>query len=97
MPDGSSAEGLLRGVALHLVHGLSRARRRVVAGAREESYHEVMVARTTRRHVRERRTKPFTIHVLIVDDSPDTRAMYGRYFQFRGLSMASASDGADRG
>jgi CheY-like chemotaxis protein len=43
----------------------------------------------------ERRSKPSTVHVLLVDDAPDTRWMYGRYFEYSGLDVTTASDGME--
>jgi two-component system, cell cycle response regulator DivK len=43
----------------------------------------------------ERRTLHSPARVLFVDDAPDMRTMYGRYFQFRGLDVVTASDGIE--
>jgi CheY-like chemotaxis protein len=43
----------------------------------------------------ERRSKPSTVHILLVDDAADTRWMYGRYFEYSGLHVTTAADGME--
>jgi twitching motility two-component system response regulator PilH len=35
------------------------------------------------------------LRVLVVDDAPDTRYIYSRYFQFRGAQATTAADGLE--